>query len=95
MQTIKAKLSSRKLWVAIIAAAASILVALFDETLTSEVVMALDGVVTAAVAYIFGEGAVDIARLITDAVIAFQKKESSAVPEEKIESSEISEEIAE
>lgn len=91
MQTIKAKLASRKLWAAIIAAVASIAVAIFDESLTAETVQALDGVVTAAVAYIFGEGAVDIARLIADSITALKTTSvsSSSAPEEK--DSEVSE----
>lgn len=67
MSTLKQKLSSRKLWAAILAAGVSIAAALFGDSLTPEIVSALKGVVSSAVAYIFGEGAVDIARLIAAA----------------------------
>lgn len=68
MQNLKAKLSSRKLWAAILAAVASIVVAFFGEQITPEVISALECVVTAAVAYIFGEGVVDVARVIAEAI---------------------------
>ena len=68
MEKLKQKLSSRKLWAAIIAALVVLLTVLCGEDLTPEVVAALECVVGAAVAYIFGEGAVDIARVIAEAV---------------------------
>lgn len=68
MEKLKQKLSSRKLWAAIIAVTVVLLVTVFGEGLTPEVVAALECVVGAAVAYIFGEGAVDVARVIADAV---------------------------
>lgn len=68
MEILKQKLSSRKLWAAIIAGVASLVAALCGESLTPEIVGALDCVVTASIAYIFGEGAVDIARIIADAI---------------------------
>lgn len=77
MNTIKQKLTSRKLWAAVLTALAAIVVALCGEELTPEVISALKCAVTAAVAYIFGEGAVDIARVIAEAV-----KQSGATLEE-------------
>ena len=68
MEKLKQKLSSRKLWAAIIAVVVVLAVTILGEDLTPEVVAALECVVGAAVAYIFGEGAVDIARIIAEAV---------------------------
>ena len=68
MEKFKEKLSSRKLWAAILAGAAALVAACFGEELTPEIVSALKCAVTAAIAYIFGEGAVDVARLIAAAL---------------------------
>ena len=68
MEKLKQKLSSRKLWAAIIAVVVVLLAMLLGDTLTPEIVAALECVIGAAVAYIFGEGAVDIARVIADAI---------------------------
>ena len=68
MEKLKQKLSSRKLWAAIIAVIVVLAVSLLGEELTPETVSALECVVGAAIAYIFGEGAVDIARVIAEAV---------------------------
>ena len=68
MEKLKQKLSSRKLWAAIIAVIVVLAVSLLGEELTPETVFALECVVGAAIAYIFGEGAVDIARVIAEAV---------------------------
>ena len=68
MNTIKSKLTSRKLWAAVASAAVCLVTALFGEELTPEVVTIMRYAVGAMVAYIFGEGAVDIARLIADAL---------------------------
>ena len=68
MEKLKQKLSSRKLWAAIIAVIVVLAVTILGEELTPEIVAALECVVGAAVAYIFGEGAVDVARVIAEAV---------------------------
>ena len=68
MEKLKQTLGSRKLWAALIAAALAVLTALLGEEMTPEIVGALRCAVTALVAYIFGEGAVDVARLIADAL---------------------------
>lgn len=68
MSNWKQKLSSRKLWAAMLAAAGSILVALLGDELSPEIVSALRAAVTACVAYICGEGAVDVARIIADGI---------------------------
>lgn len=60
----KQKLSSRKLWAAAAAAVLSVLTALFGENLPAEAVEVLKTGICALVAYIFGEGAIDIARII-------------------------------
>lgn len=78
MNTLKQKLTSRKLWAAVLAVISAIIVALCGEEITPEVVSALKCAVTAAIAYIFGEGAVDVAREIAAAV----KKASDAPAEE-------------
>lgn len=70
MEKLKEKLSSRKLWAAIIAAASAIVAAVFGDQLTPEMVDAIETVTRAAIAYIFGEGAVDIARIIAAAMKA-------------------------
>lgn len=79
MNNLKQKLSSRKLWAAILAALAAIIVALCGEELTPEIISALKCAVSAAVAYIFGEGAVDIARIIADAIKANLEAEAKDV----------------
>ncbi|MBQ1975897.1 MAG: hypothetical protein II227_00500, partial [Clostridia bacterium] len=81
-------LSSRKLWAAIIAVIVELAVILLGEELTPETVAALECVVGAAMAYIFGEGAVDVARVIAEAV----KKAYAAAYEVVGEESETGEE---
>ena len=88
MEKLKQKLSSRKLWAAIIAVIVVLAVSLLGEELTPEIVAALECVVGAAVAYIFGEGAVDVARVIAEAV----KKAYSAAYEIVGEDTETGEE---
>ena len=68
MNNWKSKLSSRKLWAANVAVLVVILTIFVGEDLTPELTSALECIVFAAVAYIFGEGAVDIARVIADAI---------------------------
>ena len=88
MEKLKQKLSSRKLWAAIIAVIVVLAVILLGEELTPETVAALECVVGAAMAYIFGEGAVDVARVIAEAV----KKAYAAAYEVVGEESETGEE---
>lgn len=81
METLKNKLTSRKLWAAIIAVLVVMSTVIFGEELTPELVSALECIVFAAIAYIFGEGAVDVARVIAEAIkkayeMAKQNKES-------------------
>ena len=68
MEKWKQKLSSRKLWAAVIAVAAVLLTVCIGEELTPEIVSALECLVGTAAAYIFGEGAVDAARVIAEAM---------------------------
>lgn len=70
MEFLKQKLGSRKLWAAIAAAAICVVSAVMGEELTPEYVEILHYAVTACVAYIFGESAVDILRQIVEAVRA-------------------------
>ena len=70
MEFLKQKLGSRKLWAAVAAAVLCVVTALFGENLTPEVVDITRYAVMAAMVYIFGEGAVDVARQIVEAVRA-------------------------
>lgn len=83
MQNLKNKLASRKLWAAIVAVLVVILTIFVGEDLTPELTSALECIVFTAVAYIFGEGAVDIARVIADAI-----KKAYAVAKETVDSAE-------
>lgn len=67
MEKLKEKLSSRKLWAAVAAAVLCVVTAMFGENLTPEVVDITRYAVMAAMVYIFGEGAVDVARQIVAA----------------------------
>ncbi len=58
------KLTSRKLWAAIIAVAATFATAMFKEQLDSETVELIGKGVVALCVYIFGEGITDAARTI-------------------------------
>ena len=64
MQSLKQKLTSRKLWAAIAAAATAIITALFKEDLSPETVDLLSKGIMALCCYIFGEGVVDAARYV-------------------------------
>ena len=59
---IRQKLTSRKLWAAIVAAVVAIGTALFSDSITPEAVELLSKAVVALCCYIFGEGIVDAAR---------------------------------
>ena len=83
MEKIREKLCSRKLWAAILAGAAALVAACFGEELTPEIVSALKCAVTAAIAYIFGEGAVDVARLIAAAMGMAAEGKAEQAKEEK------------
>ena len=83
MNNLKNKLSSRKLWAAIVAVLVVILTVFVGEDLTPELTSALECIVFTAVAYIFGEGAVDIARVIADAI-----KKAYAVAKETVDAAE-------
>ena len=83
MNNWKSKLSSRKLWAAIVAVLVVVLTVFVGEDLTPELTSALECIVFAAVAYIFGEGAVDIARVIADAI-----KKAYAVAKETVDAAE-------
>lgn len=60
------KLTSRKLWCAVLAAAVTVLVGIFGEGLTPEMAEIIRCGIGALIAYIFGESAVDIARQIAE-----------------------------
>lgn len=66
-QTVREKLTSRKFWAAVGAAAAAILCALMGDRLSSHTVEALRCGTGALIAYIFGEGAVDLSRILAEA----------------------------
>lgn len=61
----KQKLSSRKLWAAVLAAVFAVAAAVFGDELDAEAVDMLQTGVYGLIAYIFGEGVVDAARAIT------------------------------
>lgn len=61
---LKTKLSSRKLWAAIAAFVATVLVAIFKEDIPPDAVSLIKNGVIALCVYIFGEAGVDIARMI-------------------------------
>ena len=61
---LKTKLSSRKLWAAIAAFVATVLVAIFKEDIPPDAVSLIKNGVIALWVYIFGEAGVDIARMI-------------------------------
>ena len=75
MEMLKQKLSSRKLWAAVASGVLCIVAAAFGDQLTPEIVDVLQYAVIAGVTYIFGEGIVDVARQVADAI-----KEKYAVP---------------
>jgi len=62
--TWKEKLSSRKLWAAIVSAALCVAAALFGEEMSAEAADMVRCAVAAGITYIFGEGIVDAARQI-------------------------------
>lgn len=62
MEKLKQKLSSRKLWAAIVAVVACVASLLMGDALTPEMVEALKCLVTGCACYIFGEAFVDKAR---------------------------------
>lgn len=59
---LRQKLSSRKLWAAILTAGVSLAAVFLGDSLTPEIVSALKCAAAAAIAYIFGESTVDAAR---------------------------------
>lgn len=59
----KQKLSSRKLWAAVMAAVFAVVTALLGDDLPTEMVTVLRTGIYGLIAYIFGEGAVDVARI--------------------------------
>ena len=60
----KQKLSSRKLWAAVAAAVLAVITAIFGDNLNAETVNMIKTGIYSLVAYVFGEGAVDVARII-------------------------------
>lgn len=60
---IKQKLMSRKFWAAVAAAVFMIVISLASDKLTSEASEAIKTAVNVMIAYIFGESAVDVARI--------------------------------
>lgn len=79
----KQKLTSRKLWAAVLAAATTILTALFKTELTPETVYLIEKGVLALCAYILGEGVVDAARLIWSKATAVEVLEGTFIQDDK------------
>ncbi len=63
---LKQKLTSRKLWAAIVAMVTTLLAAIFKESLTPEAVELISKGVVALCVYIFGEGIVDASSVIVN-----------------------------
>lgn len=74
-EELKRKLTSRKFWAAVLAALAALACALFGDRLAADALSALGCVTNAMVAYIFGESAVDLTRILAE---AFGHKEQAA-----------------
>lgn len=72
----KRKLSSRKLWAAVLCAVFAVVTAIFGDSLSAETVEVLKTGVYGLIAYIFGEGVVDAVRIFGDAKV----NAASAVP---------------
>ncbi len=70
MEFLKQKLSSRKLWAAVASGVLCIVSVVFGDQLTPEIVEVVRYAVIAGVTYIFGEGIVDVARQVADAIKA-------------------------
>lgn len=66
----KQKLSSRKLWCALISAVLGVVIAIFGEELPADTVDLIEKGIYAMIAYIFGESVVDAVRVNGDAKIA-------------------------
>ena len=64
----KQKLSSRKLWAAVLCAVFALVTAFFGDDISPEAVGVLEKGIYGLIAYIFGEGAVDVAKIVGDAV---------------------------
>ena len=77
----KQKLSSRKLWVAVVAAAVTILTALFKTELTAETIDLIEKGVLALCVYIGGESIVDAARQIWSTATATEVLEGTLLEE--------------
>ena len=60
----KQKLSSRKLWAAVLAAVLMCVSAVFGDGMSAEVAEVLKTAAYGLIAYVFGESAVDVARLL-------------------------------
>jgi len=81
------KLTSRKFWAAVIAAALATLLSLFGEQMEPSLLEAVASAVKVLIAYICGESAVDITRQIAS---AFGKNGTeTAVPKTDTEAAEI------
>jgi|GEM_PF-1868841 len=79
MNTLKTKLTSRKLWAAILAIVATLFVALFRENIPTDVADLVGKGVLALCVYIFGEAGVDIARIIWNAATEKAKANAETV----------------
>lgn len=73
----KQKLSSRKLWAAVISAVLMCVSAIFGDEISPEMAEILKTAVYAMIAYIFGESAVDIVRLFGEAKVEAAKELSN------------------
>lgn len=73
----KQKLSSRKLWCAMISAVLGVVIAVFGEDLPADTVDLLEKGIYAMIAYIFGESVVDAVRVNGEAKVDAAREEAN------------------
>lgn len=72
----KQKLSSRKLWCALISAVLGVVIAVFGEELPADTVDLIEKGIYAMIAYIFGESVVDAVRVNGDAKVKVAEEDA-------------------
>lgn len=72
----KQKLSSRKLWCALISAVLGVVIAIFGEELPADTVDLIEKGIYAMIAYIFGESVVDAVRVNGDAKVKVAEEDA-------------------
>lgn len=72
----KQKLSSRKLWCALISAVLGVVIAIFGEELPADTVDLIEKGIYAMIAYIFGESVVDAVRVNGEAKVKVAEEDA-------------------